>query len=500
MNQTTRRNQLERGQTAVLFALMLIGLILFVGLAVDGGNVFNERRITQNAADASALGGVHYIAASDAPQEVQLRKVINSAVEANDVPDSDGIPGNEINTNITIYYTDDRGNRLVTQPCHVVPCGTIPLQARGVEVHVRNQAPTFFLGLVNRDTALIGASAIAVARGGSGPSTISDNVLVAFGTCQQGDQPLDVSAKNTDFIGGVHSATWFLVRGNDNHFHGQVTYGVGQDFTQKAPDVPPTYEPQGPAQSAPIGDPFADLTVEDFHCTTGDIGTSVQYCYDLSNVAGTITNKVLRDRGLLTESGQGAHKIYQLAEGLYYGGNNPIDIGEPRMSGVVTWVSNEKIKIREKDIQFTGYMPADSDVPGLLMYSGYQMANPCQQFDIDPQNIPINLTSNTGTERPRVYHDDSKVAGKGNCVDLANPANCYEEGSNVFRGLIYAPGGRVATSGEAGTYIGAIVAFSIRINGESNRVYGQDPDIVGALFVRDSNLFPVTEQRIYLDR
>jgi hypothetical protein len=495
MNNNSRWNQAELGQTAVLFALMLIGLILFVGLAVDGGNVFNARRITQNAADASALGGVHYMVGSNAPEEIRLRQVINSAVEANDVPDSDGIPGNEVNDNVTIYYTDERGNRLVTQPCYIVDCGYIPLMARGVEVHVRNETATFFLGLVNRNTAVIGANALAVARGGTGTRNIGDNVLVAFGTCEQGDQPLDISAKNTDFIGGVHTDSWFLVRGDDNHFHGQVTYSAGQDFTQ-VPNVPPTYEPQGPALSATLGDPFADLTVADFDCA-GAIGSTVT-CHDLSGYNVEITNQVLRNEGLLTETGQGNNQVVQLAEGLYYAGENPIRIGQKGMRGTVTLVSNEKIKIIDEDIQLTGYMPTGTEVPGLLMFSGYQMDDPCQQFDIDPQDIPINMTSNRGRERPRVYHADSNL--RTGCVNLANPADCYEEGSNVFRGLIYAPGGRVATSGEAGTYIGAIVAYTIRINGESNRVYGQDPDIVGALFVRDSNLFPITEQRIYLDR
>src|SRR5713226_3041120 len=47
----------ERGQSIVLIALMMAGLVAFVGLALDGGQVFEMRRQAQNAADAAALAG-----------------------------------------------------------------------------------------------------------------------------------------------------------------------------------------------------------------------------------------------------------------------------------------------------------------------------------------------------------------------------------------------------------------------------------------------------------
>jgi hypothetical protein len=47
----------ERGQSLVLVVFMLIVLLVFAGLAIDGGMVFLERRRMQNAADAGALAG-----------------------------------------------------------------------------------------------------------------------------------------------------------------------------------------------------------------------------------------------------------------------------------------------------------------------------------------------------------------------------------------------------------------------------------------------------------
>lgn len=47
----------EEGQSLIQVALMLVVLIGFVGLALDGGNLYAERRRMQNAADAGALAG-----------------------------------------------------------------------------------------------------------------------------------------------------------------------------------------------------------------------------------------------------------------------------------------------------------------------------------------------------------------------------------------------------------------------------------------------------------
>lgn len=54
-------NPMERGQVLVLVALSLLVLFAFVALAVDGGGLYRERRLMQNAADAGALAGAQEI-------------------------------------------------------------------------------------------------------------------------------------------------------------------------------------------------------------------------------------------------------------------------------------------------------------------------------------------------------------------------------------------------------------------------------------------------------
>lgn len=45
----------DEGATIVLVAISMVVLIGFVGLVIDGGVVFDERRHLQNGADAAAL-------------------------------------------------------------------------------------------------------------------------------------------------------------------------------------------------------------------------------------------------------------------------------------------------------------------------------------------------------------------------------------------------------------------------------------------------------------
>src|SRR6266511_2465696 len=46
-----------RGQAAIIIALSMLLLILIVGLAIDGGSIFQQRRMAQNSSDAAALAG-----------------------------------------------------------------------------------------------------------------------------------------------------------------------------------------------------------------------------------------------------------------------------------------------------------------------------------------------------------------------------------------------------------------------------------------------------------
>jgi hypothetical protein len=51
------RKKTERGQIMILLVFAIVGMLSFVALTIDGGMVYSDRRIAQNAADAAALAG-----------------------------------------------------------------------------------------------------------------------------------------------------------------------------------------------------------------------------------------------------------------------------------------------------------------------------------------------------------------------------------------------------------------------------------------------------------
>jgi len=513
----------------VLFALLAVGLIVAVGLAIDGGNALKERRIAQNAADASALGGTQYLATADNPTEQGLLELINSSVESNGVPDSDGIAGNQINDHVQAFYTDDAGNLLVPPNCNVVGgCGGFPpQQAYGVHVELAYGAETYFMGVVGISTLRVGADAVAVVRGFS-PEGISDNVMVALGReCDREDWPLSGRANDSEFLGGIFANSWFLNQGEDNHYHAQVTYVDG--FDRSWVPANELFEPQYPiSTTTPIDDPFDEilgrpLAYTDF-ASGGDIGSTIPISdfHDVSildqnnpplttgDEDGIVEMREIINQTLYPElyNPNNNNEITardgvilgpnQLREGLYYAGSKAIDIGEAAgnqyggTNGSVTIVSGNRIKITEKDMNLTAYLQQGSKVPGLLMFSDYtapELANKC---DWDPSVFPIiNMAGNSGSLKPEVYHWD---------YDLPNPPpdnpddyilcplgqGCYIQSSNVFIGLIYAQNGRIATSGGRTTYIGSLVGWTLDVNGDDN------------LFVNNAALYPSSYPHIFL--
>lgn len=59
---TSREIQSQSGQTLVLYALMIVGMLAIAALVVDFGLVYGQRRFDQNGADAAALAAARHLA------------------------------------------------------------------------------------------------------------------------------------------------------------------------------------------------------------------------------------------------------------------------------------------------------------------------------------------------------------------------------------------------------------------------------------------------------
>ena len=136
----------QRGQTMLIFILIMTTLIGFLGLVMDGGQAFHSRRQMQNAADAAALAGTYVLLqnrfASNYPSAFQTAavKAAQAAAEANGAPDPDGTRNDGINAALTITPTDVYGTPTAM--------GWSDSSVRGLKVTVASNYETLFIRVV----------------------------------------------------------------------------------------------------------------------------------------------------------------------------------------------------------------------------------------------------------------------------------------------------------------------------------------------------------------
>jgi Flp pilus assembly protein TadG len=103
-DRTASRTRANNGQIIVIFALALVAMIAMVGLVLDGGSTFAQRRGQQNAADLAALAGAN---------DYLLNGVQSSAeTVARDVAAANGYP-NDPATGRTVTVTFVQNNTRV---------------------------------------------------------------------------------------------------------------------------------------------------------------------------------------------------------------------------------------------------------------------------------------------------------------------------------------------------------------------------------------------------
>lgn len=158
----------ERGQTTVLVALLMVGLLAATGLAIDGGMTMKMRRDAQNAADAGALRGAQEVASASNDNDVyhsDVLRAVNDLVERNGVEDTNGNPGDDVNDHVTAYLVDENGDVLAT----LQPGGPkVSDDATGVAVEVSFEGPPSFIQVVGVRELPAQASSLAQTKRSSG--------------------------------------------------------------------------------------------------------------------------------------------------------------------------------------------------------------------------------------------------------------------------------------------------------------------------------------------
>jgi hypothetical protein len=151
---TTTRSTSERGQILVLFAAGLTVLLLLVGLVIDAGFGFAQRRSSQNAADFAALAGARIVGEyftgkpAGAGTDANVLAAVNAALAANEA------------TLGSAHYVNGAGALAGT-----VGGGIIPNSAAGVVVNAEREWRPFILGIIGISSWTAGADATAMTRG-----------------------------------------------------------------------------------------------------------------------------------------------------------------------------------------------------------------------------------------------------------------------------------------------------------------------------------------------
>lgn len=202
----------ERGQILVIFALGLVVMIGMVGLVLDGGSVFAQRRSEQNAADLAALAGAN--AYLNTPGTVATRTAAAQAAalaSASSNGYTDGVNGVEVDPpTVTLLQSG----------------ASVAVSITGV--HVNSFARV--LGATEWDVS-VEATAIAgtVDTGmGAGPWTMSIEAFNADGSPKYTkDNPAAFGETNGDYPVSALDLSWTDYNGNNNVNSSEVDNIIG---------------------------------------------------------------------------------------------------------------------------------------------------------------------------------------------------------------------------------------------------------------------------------
>src|SRR4029078_818670 len=138
----SRRRQ--SGQAAIVIALSVMLLILILGLAIDGGSMYNQRRVAQNSSDAVALASTKamlsayqamvlayaYDVDGTSTDEATINSTINTYANLHGISRSD----------LHAYYVND-DKQLVTAT-EVGSYGGVPFSLGAKGITIKNKAQT----------------------------------------------------------------------------------------------------------------------------------------------------------------------------------------------------------------------------------------------------------------------------------------------------------------------------------------------------------------------
>lgn len=148
----------ERGQVLPLMAGGMVALLLLVGLVIDTGVAFKERRSAQNTSDLAAMAGTRIIA----DWHMDPASTLTSADVWTAVNGSAAVNGCTDPCAWTGEYVKPNGLHAITVVGALASSGGIPPTAQGVRVTTNRSPGTYFIRLIGQDHWNVGAGATAM--------------------------------------------------------------------------------------------------------------------------------------------------------------------------------------------------------------------------------------------------------------------------------------------------------------------------------------------------
>jgi hypothetical protein len=407
-----------------------VGLLVVVGLALDGGNVYLERRRMQNAVDAAAREGsrqlyiwqVRAAYADDSSGEQALLSAVNAAAEASGVSDTDGTPGNAINGNVIAYYVDSQGvplSNLVigdtgsVQECLVNRCRPEGSgRCCGVRAEVHTEFDTGLISLTGPISAPVEAAAAGVFIASDGFGGMGNSALFALGTGCGPDQ-LTLRGDRLRVIGTAHSNDGVNIP-NDRPHIDRLVYVDADDviITGNNPQIDEQVEIEFPL------DPNLPFTTTYYANYTWLNGTHHSGGWAISSDQ----TGVHHIDGDFTVTGDDID-----LSGLYYVQGNVFIEGDRNTMLGTTIVATGTIRIRTDGMPYSPWNHPASHSWGIVLYSDHDAVDKCS----DSGDVGIEIRGDSPNRE----------------------------------GVFYAPRSRIVLDAQTGAIRGSFIGWSVSVDG-----------------------------------
>ena len=198
----------DKGQILPIIAILMVVLLAFSGLAIDGGSILLAKRDAQNAADAATFAATRQYCLSNDPAAA-----VSKGDELASLNGFEDGPSENVVTTTNFFWTTEEG-----APGSLWP--QIPNYATISTINV--EVPRYFS--VIAFGGALAATAVS-ASNCQGVHPLAENEVAVYAFSQTCQDPFNLAESDVEIYGGVISRGDFKATGSQIQVHGIVEYG-----------------------------------------------------------------------------------------------------------------------------------------------------------------------------------------------------------------------------------------------------------------------------------